>query len=256
MTICRETASSRIQTIIDAIDQMRAVAEAIGARPESPMIEAFDKVALIAVEATEREITGKDTGWIGWFIWENDCGKRKMEAGYDGKMKPIETIDDLIDLMLEKKDQTNDLHHQEAHSGALNGGSQGRSGSNRACEQCITKLAAIIAKPLPPSPDQAGFDVFFSPWDDIIKNIHGGYSSESDDLMIETLEAVRDGTTFDLMKEKGFIIEFMLYALAGNNLTEYGTSPRGAWPLHRDLWQQLIDKWKAYREIAWRDGRE
>lgn len=119
--------------------------------------------------------------------------------------------------------------------------------------QCRKELEMILAKPLPETSDDIGVSEFFNPWDDVIKGIFGGYSSESDDLMIETMEAVRDGKTFDLIDKRGFVVEFMLYVLAGHDLTEYGTSPRGAWPQHRDLWQPLIDKWKAYRNVAWSD---
>ncbi|RVO41386.1 hypothetical protein CN093_09010 [Sinorhizobium meliloti] len=113
------------------------------------------------------------------------------------------------------------------------------------------KLEGALALPLPVSIDDVGCEGVFDPWEHVIKGIHGGYSSESDDIMIEVLEAVRDGTTFELIRQKGFIAEFMLYVLSGHGLTEYGTSPRGAWPDQRDLWQLLIDKWKAYREVAW-----
>lgn len=112
-------------------------------------------------------------------------------------------------------------------------------------------LQTALAKPLPATEDEIGYPECFNPWNDIIQNIHGGYSSESDDLIIEVLEAVRDRKTFDLIEAKGFAAEFMLYVLSGHGLTEYGTSPRGAWPEHPDLWQPLIDKWKAYRLVAW-----
>lgn len=115
------------------------------------------------------------------------------------------------------------------------------------------KLEAALAKPIAENREMS-CDDHFDPWEDVIENIYGSYSSESDDLMIETLEAVRDGKTFELIEQKGFIIEFMLYVLAGHGLTEYGTSPRGAWPDQRDLWQPLIDKWKAYRNMAWSEN--
>lgn len=112
------------------------------------------------------------------------------------------------------------------------------------------ELKATLDKPLP-TKDDLGVSEFFNPWDDVIHGIYGGYSSESDDLMIEVMEAVRDRKTFDLIDRKGFAAEFMLYVLAGHGLTEYGGSPRGGWPMHDDLWQPLIDKWKAYRAVAW-----
>lgn len=112
------------------------------------------------------------------------------------------------------------------------------------------KLQAALDKPIAEKRDMQSCEDF-DPWDDVVSNIYGSYAKESDDLMIETLEAVRDGKTFELIEQKGFIIEFMLYVLAGHGLTEYGTSPRGGWPDQRDLWQPLIDKWKAYRDMAW-----
>jgi hypothetical protein len=115
------------------------------------------------------------------------------------------------------------------------------------------KLLAALARPLPKSKEDVGCEEFFDPWQYIIQGIDGSYSSQSDDLMIEVMEAVRDRKTFNLIETQGFAAEFMLYVLSGHGLTEYGTSPRGAWPDQRDLWQSLIDKWKAYRDIVWND---
>jgi len=42
-----------------------------------------------------------EDGWISWFIYENDCGKRKMKAGYDGKNKVIDTPEKLVKLIEE-----------------------------------------------------------------------------------------------------------------------------------------------------------
>ncbi len=116
------------------------------------------------------------------------------------------------------------------------------------------KLLAALSKPTS-DPDALGImhSEVFNPWDDVIQGISGGYSSECDDLMIEALEAVRDRRTFDFITARGFSGEFALYVLAGHGLTDYGTSPRGGWPYHliEDLWQPLIDKWKAYRDTDW-----
>lgn len=117
-------------------------------------------------------------------------------------------------------------------------------------------LEAALALPLPPSRDDLGVIDYFDPWRNIIHGIYGSYSNESDDLMIEVLEAVRDQRTFEIIQDKGFAAELILYLLAGHGLTSYGTSPRGGWAEFEieDLWQPLIDKWKAYRDIAWSQG--
>jgi hypothetical protein len=116
------------------------------------------------------------------------------------------------------------------------------------------RLEAALAKPLVDSPDDIQSAETFDPWHDVIQGIYGSYNSRSDDLMIAALKAVRDGTTFEFIKAEGFIAEFMLYILAGHGLTEYGTSPRGAWVEHaiEDLWQPLIDKWEAYSAEVWK----
>lgn len=44
---------------------------------------------------------GDKQDWLEWFVYENDCGAKKMEAGYDDNLKPICTVDDLIDLIKE-----------------------------------------------------------------------------------------------------------------------------------------------------------
>jgi hypothetical protein len=115
-----------------------------------------------------------------------------------------------------------------------------------------SRLLSALAKPIAENRECKSLDDF-DPWEDVIQGIHGGYSSESDELMIDVLKAVRDRKTFEIIKEKGFAAEFMLYVLSGHDLTEYGTSPRGGWPYHKieDLWQPLIDKWVAYAEAEW-----
>jgi hypothetical protein len=45
-----------------------------------------------------------DTGdWISWYVDENDFGRKKYEAGYDGKMKQIKSTRDLLNLIEEGK---------------------------------------------------------------------------------------------------------------------------------------------------------
>ena len=114
------------------------------------------------------------------------------------------------------------------------------------------RLEAALAKPVAERGDLIGMDEF-DPWQDVIKGIHGSYAGRSDALMIAALEAVRDRTTYEWIEREGFEAEFVLYVLSGHGLTEYGTSPRGAWPDPdvADLWQPLIDKWKAYSLACW-----
>lgn len=115
------------------------------------------------------------------------------------------------------------------------------------------KVERALAKPLPGSAYDVGPDVFM-PWEDVIEGIFGSYASESDEVMIAALEAVRDKQTFEFIDQRGFLGEFVLYVLAGHGLTEYGTSPRGGWPAPEieGMWQQLIDKWRDYARVVWK----
>lgn len=119
------------------------------------------------------------------------------------------------------------------------------------------KLEAALRKPLMAFEDSPSDDEF-DPWGDVISGIYGNYSSEMDDIFIDALKAVRDGQTFVFIARRGAAGEMALYALAGHGLTEYGTSPRGAWPdpAVKDLWQPLIDKWDAHRRLAWGSSEE
>lgn len=40
-----------------------------------------------------------EDGWIDWYIWENDMGKKRMEAGYDGKLSKISSLKHLYKLI-------------------------------------------------------------------------------------------------------------------------------------------------------------
>jgi hypothetical protein len=45
------------------------------------------------------EMVGDDDNWISWYVFDNDLGMRKMEAGYDGHVVKITSIDMLWKLI-------------------------------------------------------------------------------------------------------------------------------------------------------------
>lgn len=120
--------------------------------------------------------------------------------------------------------------------------------------QARAKIEAALAKPSA-GVGEPVHDGVFDPWEDVIEGIYGSYASQSDEVMIAALKAVRDRTTFEFIDERGFLGEFVLYVLAGHGLTEYGTSPRGSWaaPDIADLLPALIEKWEAYARAQWSD---
>lgn len=44
---------------------------------------------------------GDSGGWLEWFQSENDMGAKAMAAGYDGKHKPVKSLNDLWRLIEE-----------------------------------------------------------------------------------------------------------------------------------------------------------
>lgn len=120
--------------------------------------------------------------------------------------------------------------------------------------QMREKLISALAKPITSSADCLSLNDF-DPWEDVIHGIYGGYSSDCDRLMIAALKAVRDRSTLDFCRSEGLAGELALYVLAGHQLTDYGTSPRGGWPAEAvaDLWGALIEKWEAHSAVMWRE---
>lgn len=90
----------------------------------------------------------------------------------------------------------------------------------------------------------------FDPWL-IFDFCYGSYSKDFDDMAIEVLEDLRDGTqmTGELHH---FIFKEVLCCL---DLCSYGTSPRWCFPNHLSVFEErlpeLIEKWKEYRELQW-----
>jgi len=37
--------------------------------------------------------------WVEWHLWDNECGKNQMSAGYDGELKPITNSRELAELI-------------------------------------------------------------------------------------------------------------------------------------------------------------
>lgn len=55
-------------------------------------------------ETFERSVKRNDfDGLISWFIYENGCGEKGMDAGINGRMKPIKTPKDLAKLILKTR---------------------------------------------------------------------------------------------------------------------------------------------------------
>jgi len=59
------------------------------------LIESVFNLISLHVKTIERLIGDKNET-IDWYIWENNCGSKGLEAGNNDETRPIKTIDDLI----------------------------------------------------------------------------------------------------------------------------------------------------------------
>ena len=71
----------------------------LGLIPESPFFNLVDDIFCFALDRVV-DIIGDKGEWVDWFMWENDCGRNGLEAGEDGKMKKIKTVEQLVNLIM------------------------------------------------------------------------------------------------------------------------------------------------------------
>lgn len=114
------------------------------------------------------------------------------------------------------------------------------------------RLRAALDKPTPQAEDDIS-DAFFNPWDDLIDGCVGAYDEDLDRLAIDVLKAVRDRTTFSLLRtDRGLAAQLFMHMLS-TELCDYGSSPRGLFPRSTvaPMWDELIAKWEAYAAATW-----
>ncbi len=117
------------------------------------------------------------------------------------------------------------------------------------------ELKKLLARPIAPSRDMIGVidektnePEFFDPWD--IFPVYGSYSSEFDNMALETLQNLLDGT----FNDKTLAHEMFREMLCKKSLCDYGTSPRVCFPTSelKELLPEYIVKWKQYYELTWK----
>jgi hypothetical protein len=67
------------------------------------IVEIGDELLAAYINLVEEKM-GSQSGWIDWFIYENNWGKKKYEAGFKDRLKPIETIIDLYNLIMDVRE--------------------------------------------------------------------------------------------------------------------------------------------------------
>jgi len=81
------------------LDDIKAV---IGLYEKSPL---SDSVWFMFLGFTESLglLLGDKSSWLIWFYIENDMGREGRHAGYDGKTKPIKTVNQLYALIVKER---------------------------------------------------------------------------------------------------------------------------------------------------------
>ena len=92
-----------VERLVADYKEMDAISDQIGklmgTRIDSPALNPFWAAFDGYVKAVGLATGDTDAEWIGWFIWENRCGEKGMEAGYDDKLRKITTVKQLVSLI-------------------------------------------------------------------------------------------------------------------------------------------------------------
>lgn len=80
--------------ITDALIRYGFSIDAFAIRELGELASLSIKIASVAI--------GDKYEWVSWYVYENDLGKKKFEAGRDGNMKPVCSWDDLLDVIEQK----------------------------------------------------------------------------------------------------------------------------------------------------------
>ena len=102
-TLTRKQKAQLIDTLIAAHDaahaQMDALKLALDPNPGCPLYTAVFELIDVAILAAASAIGDSAGEWLDWFVHDNDCGRKAYEAGYNDNLKPIRTVEDLLDLI-------------------------------------------------------------------------------------------------------------------------------------------------------------
>jgi len=117
-------------------------------------------------------------------------------------------------------------------------------------QEAARAIEALLAKPIPDRIDiWPGEEAAFDPWTPF--PLYGSYSSEFDDMGIEVLRDIMDGT----YHRADLAAEMFREMLCKMGLCDYGSSPRVCFPTQafRRVLPGYLEKWTAYRKVQWAD---
>jgi len=82
-----------LQAMFDGIES------SMGLDPSGPLLVNVWNLFDAYSAGLARELGDTGDTWLSWFQADNDMGRRGLEAGYDGKLKPIKTLAHLYGLI-------------------------------------------------------------------------------------------------------------------------------------------------------------
>ena len=80
------------KTLDESFDKLN---DLMGVNYASPLAASVWNLLDITINLLTDKINDNST-WLAWYIFENDCGDKALEAGIDDNTKKIKTIDDLL----------------------------------------------------------------------------------------------------------------------------------------------------------------
>lgn len=118
-------------------------------------------------------------------------------------------------------------------------------------DAAAARVSALLALPLPESPEALGSEEDFNPWKVVFPAVYGSYCGAFDKCAIEVLEELRDHDR----RREDLGADMLREMLCVADLCSYGTSPRVCFPTQQfeALLPALIEKWRAYAISKW-DG--
>ena len=104
------------------------------------------------------------------------------------------------------------------------------------------------------APNQEDWDgSYWDPWESLGLRCCS-YNAVIDIAAIRVLESVQAGQFgTDIAGIDPVLVELLKSIFCSHNWCEYGTSPRGCFPMDREGFHLLIDGWKAYYGRKWQE---
>ena len=65
---------------------------------ECELFAAYDRMESDYVAAVS-SVVGDENGWLCWYVFDNDCGRKGLEAGNKGELTVIDTVAKLVKLI-------------------------------------------------------------------------------------------------------------------------------------------------------------